>query len=107
MEESKFPILIEQRDSLFESIENDIDGNRERFDQIISELEDTQYLECCISNSDDSVMMYKAKTGLHWATIVDLADPIKKKILLQLIQNPKCFFVLFNTQKGKLRIIGK
>jgi hypothetical protein len=29
------------------------------------------------------------------------------KILLCLIDNPKSFFVLFNTQKGKLRIAGK
>jgi hypothetical protein len=51
--------------------------------------------------------MYKAKSNLHWSEITTLSDPLEKKMLLSLIENPRCFFVLFNTQRGKLRIAGK
>lgn len=100
-------LLIEYRESLFEQVEQDIQGNKDIFDDLIQSLCTTGYLECCTCPSDDSILMYKAKSGLTWSSVVELSDPIKKKILLQLIENPKCFFVLFNTQKGKLRIIGK
>jgi hypothetical protein len=89
---------------LFEDVEDDLNGDAAKFDEIINELVELGFLEMlrCL----DDQFIYKARTGLKWDEIVKLADPIKKNILLQLIQNPKNFFVLFNTQRGKLRIIG-
>lgn len=53
-------------------------------------------------NDDD--IIYATSPGLKWPDFVDLDDPIKKQILLFLVDNPKNFFVLYNTQKGKSRI---
>jgi len=47
---------------------------------------------------------YHAREGLTWSDIKHIDDPLKKKILLQMIPNPKTFFILFNTQKGKANI---
>ena len=77
----------------------------ESFQEFLSDLEHTNYIESSIDIQGE--ISYRARIGLAWPTICELADPIKKKILLQLIQNPKTFFVLFNTQKGKLRIAGQ
>ena len=100
------PSIIEFRDNIYEEIKTDINEDTELFDQLFQDLCETGYLECCACPSDDSIFMYKARSGLKWSDVAQLSDPIKKKILLQVIQNPKCFFVLFNTQKGKLKIIG-
>ncbi len=72
---------------------------------IIDGLRDRGYIELLVSSDD--ITLYKAKTGLAWPNIAELTEPLERKILLQLVDNPKCFFVLFNTQKGKLRISGK
>jgi len=104
----------ESLDLLYEAVEEDIRSYYEdeeikdyyeKCNELVHELCDTGYIEA-IRCSDDT-LQYKAKTGIKWSNIVDLSDPIKKKILKQLIPNPKCFFVLFNTQRGKLRIIGQ
>ena len=105
MSSQPVPRLIESSDYLYEQIEEDIEGDMTKYQTIISELCDVGFLEILLA--DDDRIMYKAKTGLTWAKLVEISDPIKKKILLQLIENPQCFFVLFNTQKGKLRIMGK
>lgn len=89
---------------LFEEVEDDLNGDIAKFDEIINVLVECGFLE--MLHCPDDQFLYKARTGLNWADIVKLADPIKKNILLQLIQNPQNFFVLFNTQRGKLRIIG-
>lgn len=47
---------------------------------------------------------YFAKHGLGWSDISRYDCQIKKRILLCLIENPRTFFVLYNTQKGKSRI---
>ena len=60
-----------------------------------------QKLEC-----DDSIY-YHAPPTLSWDKIKILSCPIKKRILLQFIKDPSVYFVLYNTQKGKLRIAGK
>jgi hypothetical protein len=53
---------------------------------------------------DDNYVSYSVRPGLQWNDFVDLDNPVKKQILLYLVDNPKTFFVLFNTQKGKSRI---
>ena len=101
----QMPLIAESLEFLYEAVEDDVKGDYDTFRELVQGLCDTGYLEM-IQCSDD-VFVYKAKTGTKWSDIVVLSDHIKKKILLQLIENPKCFFVLFNTQRGKLRIIGK
>jgi hypothetical protein len=49
---------------------------------------------------------YISRDGLSWPEIRNIADPIKQRILREFIQNPKTQFVLYNTQKGKARIIA-
>ena len=100
----KHPLLVETLDGLYESIESDIECDYEQFKLIINELCELGILEMLIDRDD--TITYKAKTGLKWSNLVEMADPIKRKIILQLIENPQCFFVLLNTQKGKLRVIG-
>lgn len=102
---SQQPLIAESLDFLYESVEVDIDGDYDKFLGIIQDLCITGYLE--LLQCSDDMFVYKAKTDTKWADIVVLSDHIKKKILFQLIKNPKCFFVLFNTQLGKLRIIGQ
>lgn len=89
---------------LFEEVEDELKGDYSKFQQIIYELCECKFLE--ILHCPDDRFIYKAKSELKWNNIVELTDPIKKKILLLLIQNPQNFFVLVNTQRGKLRIIG-
>ena len=55
----------------------------------------------------DDITVYQARDGLKWADFVDIEDPIKKSILLELVENPSTFFVLLNTQKGKMRIASQ
>jgi hypothetical protein len=70
----------------------------------IEELEVAGYIRTKVL--DDNVG-YHARDGLTWSEVKNISDPYKKKILLQMIPNPKTFFVLFNTQKGKAKIISK
>ena len=70
--------------------------------------------ELCLENVylverayDDDSVIYEARPGLKWSDFVDLDDPIKKQILLYLVDNPKVFFVLYGTQKGKSKISAK
>lgn len=95
----------EDCESLYELVcETEMDFTK--FKSILEDLEATNYIEVIVYNDD--TVVYKAKSNIKWhSDVCKLADPIKKKILLCLIDNPKSFFVLFNTQKGKLRIAGK
>jgi hypothetical protein len=53
---------------------------------------------------DDDSVIYEARPGLQWPDFVDLSDQVKKQIILYLVENPKTFFILYNTQKGKSRV---
>lgn len=75
------------------------------FEQHLEELVDAGFVETEI-DVDDNVF-YRAKRGLYWPKMVSIDCPPKKQILLCLIENPKTFFVLYNTQKGKLKIAAK
>jgi len=99
------PLIALSRDIIFESVADDVKEDYELFIEIITELCDSGFVE--LLQCSDDIFVYKARTGLKWSDVVLLLDPIKRKIMLQLVQNPKTFFVLHNTQKGKLRIIGK
>jgi hypothetical protein len=90
-------------DSLYDKVRGDNDDfmDENAFKSKIDELIEIDLIET--STLDDS-LLYSAKQGLEWADFVEIDDPVKKSILLLLINNPKTFFVLFNTQKGKMRI---
>lgn len=103
-------------ESLFERICEEFDDessgitppSEEEFGDIISDLCDdsTGYL-VRVYNPIDESDGYMARPGLKWSDFQDLACPVKKQILLYLVDNPKTFFVLLNTQKGKTAIVAK
>lgn len=91
-------------ESIYDLID-EVTLSEELYQTKLEELECAEYIE---SFTDmDGEILYKARDGICWSKIYMLDDPIKKGILFQLIENPKTFFVLYNTQKGKLRIAGK
>lgn len=99
------PIRCGPYDLLYENVEEDVGGRIELFDEKLNELCAAGLVEQ-LQNINDDTISYKAKTGISWTDILPL-DPIQKKILTALIDDPRSFFVLVNTQKGKLRITGK
>jgi hypothetical protein len=106
VKEDPIDVFDDSDDEKLKCDENvDVKEDYEIFKRIITELCDTGLIEL-IQCSDD-ISLYKAQTGIKWSDVILEVDPIKRKIMLQLVQNPKTFFVLQNTQKGKLRIIGK
>jgi len=78
----------------------------EQYEEIKIALEELESVTLIRIRVLDDQVGYHAREGLTWSEIKHIDDPLKKKILLQLIPNPKTFFVLFNTQKGKARIIA-
>jgi len=88
---------------LYESVQGDQDGfmDESTFSNKVDELVDIGLIRTGVV-SDFTI--YYARQGLIWNDFVHLVDPIKKSILLLLVENPKTFFVLQNTQKGKMRI---
>lgn len=91
-------------DSLYEEVCGDeSEVSCEEFESAVEELVDIGMIHDHV-DEDTDVVYYTASPGLDWSGIVHIDNPIKKQILLKLIENPKTFFVLYNTQKGKLRI---
>lgn len=90
-------------DDLYESIKGDNDDfiNEDIFARKIEELVDIGFI--CTGVVND-ITIYSSKNGLKWDDFVHIDDCIKKSILLQLVKNPRTFFILQNTQKGKMRI---
>jgi hypothetical protein len=98
--------IIESYDSLYEKICDDTpDGqeiiSEEHFEKSIDELYTADFI---VYRRQDDNLFIGARPGLMWADFHSIDDPIKKNILLYLIDNPNVFFVLYNTQKGKSRI---
>jgi len=90
-------------ESLYDKVRGDNDDfmDENAFKTKIDELIEIDLIET--STLDDS-LLYSARQGLEWVDFVEIDDPVKKSILLLLSNNPKTFFVLLNTQKGKMRI---
>jgi len=80
------------------------DTDREAFCNHVEELESVNLL---IALKEGDRVLYKARDGLKWANFHHLDCPIKKRILVYLSENPQAFFIVFNTQKGKLGLICK
>jgi hypothetical protein len=95
--------IIDSFIGLYDKIrgENDDFIDESTFSTIVDELVELQFINTSIF--EDSTL-YSAPSELKWDDIVHIDDPIKKSILLLLIENPKTFFVYQNTQKGKLKI---
>lgn len=98
--------IIESYDSLYEKICDDTQEGQdpiseEQFEQRMDELFTTGFI---VHRRHEDNIFIGGRPGLNWADIHIIDEPIKKNILLYLIDNPNVFFVLFNTQKGKLRI---
>jgi hypothetical protein len=90
-------------DGLYDRVKGDKDDfiAEDIFRSKVDELVDIEYIE---TSTLDDFTLYSAKAGLKWSDFVHIDDSIKKAILLLLVENPTTFFVLQNTQKGKMRI---
>jgi hypothetical protein len=71
----------------------------------LEELVDAGYLTRTNDVNEDRIK-FSAREGLSWSEAVAVDCPVKKEILLKLIDNPQTFFVLYNTQKGKSAIVS-
>lgn len=79
-------------------------------DEIISKIDELcelDYITYEDVNNDGEFVVYRARHGLKWCDFHELSCPIKKQILLYLVENPNSFVVLLNTQRGKSAIISK
>ena len=95
--------IIESYESLYEKLCDDTqDGqdpiSEEQFDQRIEELLTAGFI---VHRRHEDDVFIEARHGLKWSDIHSIDEPIKKNILLYLIENPNVFFVLFNTQKQR------
>ena len=98
--------LIESYESLYEKLCDDTtEGedpiSEDQFEQRIDELLTAGFI---VHRRHEDNIFIEARPGLKWSDIHSIDEPIKKNILLYLIDNPNVFFVLYTTQKGKLRI---
>ena len=73
------------------------------FKRDVEELVDAGYIVRIINESQDEEL-FTCKPGLKFSDFSAIDSPLKKQILLEFIENPTTFFVLFNTQKGKSKI---
>lgn len=92
--------IIRDSDSIFEDM---VDVEYDAFQSALEDLVDVHLLTKEIDDDEDRIY-FRAREGLSWSDVVRIDCPIKKQVLLALIENPRTFFVLYNTQKGKLRI---
>ena len=92
---------IKTKDSIYEEL---VDVDYELFERTLEDLVGVE-LEKEWDDEEDRTM-YKARRGLVWSDITKYDCPIKKQIILTLIANPRAFFILYNTQKGKSHIVA-
>ena len=91
-------------DGLYDNVRGDKEDfmDEDSFRIKVEELVEDGYIETSIL---DDLTIYSAKHGLKWwSDFVQIDDAVKKSILLLLVVNPTTFFVLQNTQKGKMKI---
>ena len=74
---------------------------QEAFNKALDELISEGYIVC--RTHEDNIYI-QGKQNLKWSGFHHIDNSLKKNILLYFADNPQVFFVLFNTQKGKLRI---
>ena len=88
-------------DEMFEELEG---VEPEVGERMLDELTEIGMVVKTIDMED--VVRYQAKEGVMWDAVAHFDCPIKKQIMLRLINNPRTFFVLYNTQKGKSIIVA-
>jgi len=98
--------FAESGDFIYETITESLELPREDFEMVLESLVTVGYIERIVDSSDDSCR-YKAGIALNQSVVAALADPVKRAILRQLLDNPKSLFILFNTQKGKSRLAAQ
>ena len=97
----------EDFDSLYELVTSEeYPVNVEVFTLNLNDLIDADFIIRNINESQDQVW-YTGKPGLKFSDFSAIDSPLKKQILIQFIEHPATFFVLFNTQKGKAAIVQK
>ena len=89
---------------LYELINEEIPVEEDVFTRKVQDLVDAGFLLSIINSQNDEVW-YSGKPGLQFSDFSAIDDPMKKQILLQFVENPTIQFVLFNTQKGKSKIV--
>ena len=94
---------IRDVDSIYEELEG-ID--REVYEQALEDLVEVGLL-VRETDDDEDRTYYRARDNLGWSEVGRIDCPTKKQVLLTLINNPQTFFVLYNTQKGKLKIAAE
>ena len=94
---------LETFENLYDKVKDDNDDfiDEDAFMKKVEELVEVGYI---VTGIFEDNILYSSKPGLTWPDFVEIDDPIKKQILLLLVDNPTTFFVLLNTQKGKMRI---
>lgn len=96
--------VVKDFESLFSEVVDEINTTTEEsFAAEIEYLTDTGFL-VRLTELDDDRILYTGRADLEWKDYVHLDSPLKKLILGKLVPNSKTFFVLYNTQKGKMRI---
>jgi hypothetical protein len=94
--------IIESVETLYDKYCQDHDEvHREAFDRTLEELRSEGYIIDVIH--EDNIFI-RAKQNLKWSDFHHIDNPLKKNILLYFVDNPQVFFLLYNTQKGKLCI---
>ena len=94
---------IRDVDSIYEELEG---VDREVYEQTLEDLVDVGML-VRETDDDEDRTYYRARDNLGWSEVGRIDCPTKKQVLLTLINNPQTFFVLYNTQKGKLKIAAE
>jgi hypothetical protein len=96
--------ILKTFDELYDEVFGDEEFDSEIFKTKIDEMTQDGFICNGIVNDE---IIYFAKDELKREEIVTIEDPIKRSTLIYLIKNPTTFFVLQNTQKGKMKIISK
>ena len=97
----------EERDDLYEFVNSvEFPVEYDLFTRNLKDLVDAELISCNFNESRDEIW-YTGKPGLKYTDFSSIDSPLKQQILLQFVENPATFFVLFNTQKGKAIIVQK
>ena len=95
--------IVDSFNGLYDKVRGDKEDflDEDTFRLVVDELVDIGFIQTSVYND---FTLYSARPGLKWPDFVHIDDSVKKSILLLLVDNPTTFFVLQNTQKGKMRI---
>ena len=95
--------LSKDEDEIYQELDISEDYTPEHLQRDLDDLEEVGLIRHMVH---DDQRIYYARDGLSWADIVQYDNPIRNQILKTLINNPKGFAILYNTQKGKCALIA-